>query len=409
MVPVRTPPATLAQREDVRKRQLFSVMLLVIMVSTITIGGVLALMIRSANQQAPICLLIVVIVLVAMWLNRVGYLKSACTLFYLCMGITIFMSPLIRGSDDPLFLLWCSFVLTNFIISLAFFVPAWIVFAGAVVENFLYFICLYYLNINRILPILTKLEFEHAFFFLCLLIYGSALLGMLYAITTRRAVIKADRAAELEQAHRTISDAYARLEEAHATIQMQALTDGLTGLPNHGAIVTKIEAELQRCRTSRRNCAIIFVDIDHFKSINDTWGHAAGDAALCEVGHRLHLGIRACDSVGRYGGEEFVILLSDIELLDALELTKHLCRSIAETPCLWTRQESQQVVSIPLTASFGLAMYPLNGLAAGELLDTADSAMYIAKRTGRNRVCLPDDTALSWLKEEKKGGSAAPA
>ncbi|HEV2654012.1 MAG TPA: GGDEF domain-containing protein, partial [Ktedonobacteraceae bacterium] len=148
-------------------------------------------------------------------------------------------------------------------------------------------------------------------------------------------------------------------------------------------------AELQHCQNSQRNCAIIFVDVDHFKSINDTWGHAAGDAALQAVGQRLCEGIRKDDCIGRYGGEEFAILLLDIDQSEAFDLAERLRCSIAEEPYLWQRAGTQAVIPIPLTASFGLATYPLDGLTARELLDMADAAMYTAKHTGRNRVCLP--------------------
>ena len=195
--------------------------------------------------------------------------------------------------------------------------------------------------------------------------------------------------------------AYVGVEAAHVIIQMQVLTDGLTGLPNHGAVVEQIEAELQHCQTSQRNCAIIFVDVDHFKHINDTWGHAAGDAVLQEVGQRLRRGIRKDDCVGRYGGEEFALLFSNIEQSEAFELAERLCCSIAEVPCLWRREGTQALTSIPLTASFGLATYPLDGLTARELLDTADAAMYIAKHTGRNRVCLPGEVDMAQLQGDK--------
>src|SRR5450755_1284989 len=181
-----------------------------------------------------------------------------------------------------------------------------------------------------------------------------------------------------------------------------ALTDPLTGLPNHGAVIERIETELQQCQSSQRDCAIIFVDIDHFKHINDTWGHAAGDAALYAVGHRLREGIRKGDYIGRYGGEEFAILLSDIDQSEAFDLAERLRCSIAEEPCLWQQAGTQSVVPIALTASFGLATYPLDGLSARELLDMADTAMYTAKHTGRNRVCLPgDEMDMASLKQDE--------
>jgi diguanylate cyclase (GGDEF)-like protein len=197
--------------------------------------------------------------------------------------------------------------------------------------------------------------------------------------------------------------------QLHTTAQAEllrmgrvALTDPLTGLPNHGAIIERIEAELQQCQSSQRNCAIIFVDVDHFKHINDTWGHAAGDAALREVGQRLRTGIRKDDGMGRYGGEEFAILLSDIEQQDAFDLAERLRCSIAEAPCLWQQEGTQTTIRIPLTASFGLATYPLDGLITRELLEMADSAMYMAKHSGRNRVCLSDEVDMTALMGEKK-------
>jgi HD-GYP domain-containing protein (c-di-GMP phosphodiesterase class II) len=90
-----------------------------------------------------------------------------------------------------------------------------------------------------------------------------------------------------------------------------------------------------------------------------------------------------------------------MEQSQGFELAERLRISIAEAPCLWQREESQPVISIPITASFGLAAYPLDGLTARELLDTADAAMYIAKSTGRNRVCLPDEADMDLLKGDK--------
>jgi diguanylate cyclase (GGDEF)-like protein len=302
---------------------------------------------------------------------------------------------------DPLLLLWTCFLLTLFLVCLGFFVPAWMIFLSAVIENLLFIWYLVNVNGAQISLLLSHSELQHALLYLGLMTYASAFLGIFYALTTKRAVIRADRAVELEQAHQIISEAYASLEVANTAIQMQALTDGLTGLPNHGAIIEQIEAELVLCQTTQRNCVIIFVDIDHFKSINDTWGHAAGDAALHEVGQRLRGGIRKDDSIGRYGGEEFAILLSNIEQSEAFDLAERLRGSIAEAPCLWQRKETHAVTRIPLTASFGLATYPLDGLIAKELLDMADAAMYTAKHTGRNRVCLPDEVEVVALKGDK--------
>lgn len=400
MTPVCTPLTTLAQREDMRKRRLFSLMLssaLIVCLGYIACAGV----ITSFVRQIPIYGLELVLILFALWLNRRGYLKLASVTFYFCYGLTTLMAAQTTSLTDPHLLLWTCFLMTTFLVSLGFFVPAWIIFLSALIENLLFFWDLLIINRVQISLLLSSSELQHALLYLCLLIYASAFLGIFYAITTKRAVIQADRAVELEQAHRAISEAYVNLEAANSTIRMQALTDGLTGLPNHGAIIERIEAEIVYCQATQCNCSIIFVDIDHFKSINDTWGHAAGDAALYEVGQRLCVGVRRDDCTGRYGGEEFAILLSNIDQLGAIELAERLRCSIADTPCLWQKEGTQVVTPIPLTASFGLATYPFDGLIARELLDMADAAMYTAKHTGRNRVCLPNEANIVPLKEDR--------
>lgn len=403
MIPAGSPMTTLAQRENMRKRRLFSLMPLFALILCLGYLGYLVCSgtITSFAFQIPIYSLQIVFMLLALWLNRQGYLKIASVTFYFCYGLTILMTVQTTSLTDPHLLIWTCFLMTLFLVSLGFFVPAWMIFVSAVIENLLFFWFLLIVNSDQIALLLSPLELQHALLFLCILIYMSASLGIFYALTTKRAVIQADRAADLEQAHKVISEAYCNLEVAHTLIQQQALTDGLTELPNHGAIIERIEAELAVCQSTQRDCAIIFVDIDHFKSINDTWGHAAGDAALHEVAQRLRDGIRKGDYVGRYGGEEFAILLSDIEQSHAFELAERLRCSIATTPCLWQPDVTQPVVAIPLTASFGLATYPLDGLIAKELLNMADIAMYAAKHTGRNRVCLPDEMEQAPLQEEK--------
>jgi len=224
----------------------------------------------------------------------------------------------------------------------------------------------------------------------CVVILLVALLSALYAVTTTRAVVQADRAVELERAHQALRSAHSDLEQAHAQIQQQALTDPLTHLSNHGTIIKQIEAELQQCRTSQRDCAIIFVDIDHFKCINDTWGHAAGDAALCAVGHRLRAGIRKDDCIGRYGGEEFAIVLANVNVSEAAMTAERVRACVALQPCTWEIEDTQTIVEIPITTSIGVAIYQLHGVTRANLIECADRAMYQAKYSGRNRVCFAD-------------------
>lgn len=184
------------------------------------------------------------------------------------------------------------------------------------------------------------------------------------------------------------------LRNVNSRLEALATSDPLTGLPNHRAVMDRIDAELSQCQAAQRNCAIIFADVDHFKRINDTWGHAAGDTVLREVGQRLHASVRQNDYVGRYGGEEFTILLTDIEQQEAYELAERLRHSLAEKPCTWQPEQEQPALPIAITASFGLATYPLDGITRKELVEMADAAMYVAKHSGRNRVCLTNEVNL---------------
>jgi diguanylate cyclase (GGDEF)-like protein/putative nucleotidyltransferase with HDIG domain len=381
MVPVHTPPTTLMQREHMRKRRLLSIMLLACLI--LTLGYLVYMYIAAFTIQMPICLLSICSLLLALWLNRQGYLKSASLTFFFVDEATMFLGAQVTALSDPSILLWTCFVLTLFLVVLGLLVPPWITLLLAVLENLALFWYLCFLNRTQMLQLLSPVEFQHFLLYLCMCIYGNAFLGAYYAITTKKAVLQADRTYEVEQAHSALTEAY-------ATIEKQAQTDSLIGLPNHRTIIAEIERELLHCQNSQRNCAIIFVDVDHFKQINDTWGHGAGDAVLCMVGQRLRDGVRNDDTVGRYGGEEFAILLTDIEQIEAVELAERLRCLLVDSPCMW-KQDETLLVAIPITASFGVATYPLDGTTSKELIERADAAMYAAKQAGRNRVCLPDD------------------
>ena len=167
-----------------------------------------------------------------------------------------------------------------------------------------------------------------------------------------------------------------------------AVTDAVSGLPNHRAIMARIDEEVARCQRTGRPCAVLFVDLDHFKQVNDTWGHQAGDTILREVGQCLRANIRQQDYVGRYGGEEFAVILTEVDFLNAIAAAEKLCTAIAEQPCTWIRDGN--VESIPVTASLGVAVYPLHGQDREALIAHADYGMYQAKRAGRNCVRIAD-------------------
>ncbi len=180
---------------------------------------------------------------------------------------------------------------------------------------------------------------------------------------------------ELEHAHQKLSEAY-------AIIQKQALTDALTSLPNHRAVMDQFSKELDRAQRYGRPLSILFFDADRFKRVNDTHGHAAGDAVLCQIGERAGSVLRGGDTLGRFGGEEFVILLPEADAREASVVAERIRAAVAAVPATTSEVEG----GIAVTVSIGLSTYPTDGDAAQELLSQADEAMYVAKRLGRNQV-----------------------
>ncbi len=152
--------------------------------------------------------------------------------------------------------------------------------------------------------------------------------------------------------------------------------------------MSRIDEVVSRCQRTHGSCAVLFVDLDHFKCVNDTWGHRAGDAILHEVGSRLRARLRQEDFVGRYGGEEFAIVLTDVDVHEASQTADRLLAALNTEPCYWETEDSGSIVAIAVTGSIGVAVYQLHGITREELVEHADQAMYQAKHTGRNCVCI---------------------
>ncbi len=170
---------------------------------------------------------------------------------------------------------------------------------------------------------------------------------------------------------------------ARRDLQFQALHDPLTGLRNRTVIVDSLRAELARAKRQRSPVSIILVDLDNLRHLNDTRGNQAGDAALREVAQRMHASIRAYDLVGRYGGEEFLVVLPACDVSGALRQAERLRAVIAQQP-VDTPQGS-----IPVTVSLGVAAAAtLSSADPNPLLTAADQALCRAKEKGRNCVEL---------------------
>jgi diguanylate cyclase (GGDEF)-like protein len=159
-----------------------------------------------------------------------------------------------------------------------------------------------------------------------------------------------------------------------------AITDGLTGVYNRRHFMTLATREWQRARRYHRPLAVIMLDIDHFKWVNDTYGHAVGDDVLQQVAQRCRAGLREVDILARYGGEEFVILLPDTTGAAAQTTAERLGQLIGHKP--YPTAEGKLLI----TASLGVAHAEADISSVSALLDLADQALYAAKAAGRNRV-----------------------
>jgi two-component system, chemotaxis family, CheB/CheR fusion protein len=171
-------------------------------------------------------------------------------------------------------------------------------------------------------------------------------------------------------------------KKAQETIERQAAFDALTGLPNRNLTMDRLSQMLNRCRRNSRLFAVMFLDLDHFKSVNDALGHAAGDELLTKIAMRIKAVLRDSDSVGRMGGDEFVVLLGDLGCTDDIV-------PIANKILTEVRQPLIVGGHTLLTAtSIGITVYPMDGDSPETMLKNADSALYEAKRNGRNTFCF---------------------
>lgn len=162
--------------------------------------------------------------------------------------------------------------------------------------------------------------------------------------------------------------------------QYEAQHDSLTGLSNRRLLEDKLFVALQEARAKKETVAVMFLDLDGFKKINDRWGHEAGDNSLQEVAQRVKSCIRDADTISRFGGDEFVLL---IPRLKGDDVAMNIAYRIQETCRQPIFVEGEQV---PITVSIGMSFYPQDGEDAASLIRSADNAMYISKQRGRNRI-----------------------
>lgn len=167
---------------------------------------------------------------------------------------------------------------------------------------------------------------------------------------------------------------------SYQEVDRLARTDALTGLYNRTHFVEQMQRALGEASRLGQPLSLVLVDVDHFKKVNDTWGHQAGDAVLKHVARILQDGVRAVDLCVRYGGEEIAMLLAHTDSARAVEVAERLRTRIAETVVRHGGAE------ITVTASFGVATFPETVRDPRHLFPSADKALYIAKHDGRNCV-----------------------
>jgi diguanylate cyclase (GGDEF)-like protein/PAS domain S-box-containing protein len=206
----------------------------------------------------------------------------------------------------------------------------------------------------------------------------TALGGIATDITERKRLEEVVRQKNVQLGRAIQAEAELRQRQEH--LHFTATHDQLTGLPNRALLHQRAEHAVAVCRRSGRMLAVLFIDLDRFKSINDSLGHDAGDDVLREVATRLLGCLREVDMIARHGGDEFVVLLEDIERIEEVEQVIARMRAALEDPL------TVQGEAVTVTSSIGVALYPRDGEVASTLLRNADLAMYRAKDQGRNTV-----------------------
>jgi diguanylate cyclase (GGDEF)-like protein/putative nucleotidyltransferase with HDIG domain len=196
---------------------------------------------------------------------------------------------------------------------------------------------------------------------------------------------------------RTLADLIAgALHNAYSfqKAQEQAITDGLTGVKTHRFFMEALGNEWKRSTRAARAFALVLMDLDRFKFVNDFYGHLEGDLVLQRVGHILETNCRRSDVVARYGGDEFVLLMPETNMEHARQLSSKLRSLVAVDPLL--REKN-------ISASFGIACYPLHGSSPQELIQVADASMYLSKHQGGNTVSTADhfdpNEAKKWKRD----------
>lgn len=191
---------------------------------------------------------------------------------------------------------------------------------------------------------------------------------------------------ELFDRNRLLQREITERQHIEALVRHQAHHDALTGLPNRVLFLDRIDTAIERAGRHDSHCALLYIDIDGFKPVNDEHGHAVGDVLLQQIAQRLLENVRRSDTVARLGGDEFAVILEEISDGDeALRMGRVLCEALG-TP--FSLGRADEAIEVRVGGSIGAALYPLHGRERESLITAADAAMYRAKRSGRSQCLL---------------------
>ncbi|NTX35415.1 diguanylate cyclase [Myxococcus sp. CA033] len=234
------------------------------------------------------------------------------------------------------------------------------------------------------------------------MVHAGTLMGV---VNFQRPLIASFSAGEIEllTAVADIAAAAVKNAQLHAETVKLTMTDPLTGVPNRRHLFQRMELELARAQRFGTPLALLMVDVDHFKRLNDLAGHRAGDETLRRVCDILRSRVRKVDTLARYGGEEFVILLPHSTKQDAVDVAEKLRRAVAETIVL----NQPGLPGGHVTVSVGVSHFPSDANTQEGLVDSADAALYCSKRTGRNRT-TPFEMGMEIHPGRERGPHAPP-
>jgi diguanylate cyclase len=174
-----------------------------------------------------------------------------------------------------------------------------------------------------------------------------------------------------------------KLSEHKRALSALSRTDSLTGLLNHGSWKDLLHLKFHKCQQQHGNATIALIDIDHFKQINDSYGHIIGDQVLRQLSLELRRNLRANDLAGRYGGDEFCVILPDMPMEQAAQVMERMRE-------VFSNYRNPEIPELRVSLSIGLASFQSTFTDAAMWLNAADRALYAAKDTGRNRVNISD-------------------